>query len=200
MKIYLVVGLLIISLLIVFQIYIAMATNKTQTQPYQVIRKEKDFEIRLYSSVTMATIKSSAKTYSELSSSGFRKLASYIFGGNATNEKIAMTAPVHMDINDTASSMSFVMPYNYNEKNLPQPNDTNVVISTIPEQTVAVISFGGFASDKVIKQYTEKLKTQLQSYAISYTGNFRYLGYNPPYQVFGRKNEIIVTISLDGVK
>jgi hypothetical protein len=25
-------------------------------------------------------------------------------------------------------------------------------------------------------------------------GNHRYLGYNPPYQVVGRRNEIIVTI------
>lgn len=29
---------------------------------------------------------------------------------------------------------------------------------------------------------------------IEYYGNFRYLGYNPPYQLIGRKNEIIVSV------
>ncbi len=200
MKIFLVASLIVIGLIIVFQIYIAMATNKTNTQPYKVIRKEKDFEIRLYPAVTMATITSSAKTYRELSGSGFRKLAGYIFGGNSTNEKIAMTAPVHMDINDSSSSMSFVMPENYNNKNLPRPNDANVIIKTTTDETAAVIQFGGFASDKVIKYYAAKLRTQLKLYSISYSGNFRYLGYNPPYQLFGRKNEVIVNVSWDGMK
>lgn len=85
MKIALIIIGIIAVIFIVFQIYITMATGKTETQTYKIIQTEKDFEIRFYPSTTMAMITSSAKTYKELGSSGFSKLASYIFGGN--NEK-----------------------------------------------------------------------------------------------------------------
>ncbi|MEO6820908.1 MAG: heme-binding protein [Ginsengibacter sp.] len=167
---------------------------KTETQPYQIIKTEKDFEIRLYPSATMATISMEAKTYKELSSSGFRKLASFIFGGNNAKESIAMTSPVHMDINDSLSSMSFVMPANYNKANLPTPNDSAITIETTTPEYVAAIEFGGYANDDDIKKYAAKLENALKSNNIAYYGNFRFLGYNAPYQFWGRKNEIIVGI------
>jgi len=68
----------------------------------------------------------------ELSGSGFRKLAGYIFGGNETATQIAMTAPVHMDINDTLLTMSFVMPISFNKVNLQKPNDSGVSIDWKP--------------------------------------------------------------------
>lgn len=172
-----------------------MSGEKSETQGYKVIRSEKDFEIRFYPAVTMATITSSAKTYRELGSSGFRKLAGYIFGSNSSKQKIAMTSPVHMDINDSASSMSFVMPAEYHKDNLPVPNDSGVKIETTTDEYVAAIKFGGFASDSRINEYTEKLERALIANSITYYGRFRFLGYNPPYQLFGRRNEIIVSVN-----
>ena len=186
----------IVGLFTVFQIYTTMATNKSETQPYKVIKVEKEFEIRYYPSVTMAMIKSSATTYKELGSSGFTKLAGYIFGGNKDKKRIAMTSPVHMDIGGSGSSMSFVMPSNYNKDNLPLPNDSNVTINTVSEEYVAAITFGGFASNENIKKHTTMLEEALKKHQVSYYGNFRYLGYNPPYQLFGRRNEIIVSVNL----
>lgn len=192
MKVALIVLAIFITLFISSQIYFTMA--KTETQPYQIIKTEKDFEIRLYPSATMATISMEAKTYKELSSSGFRKLASFIFGGNNAKESIAMTSPVHMDINDSLSSMSFVMPANYNKANLPTPNDSAITIETTTPEYVAAIEFGGYANDDDIKKYAAKLENALKSNNIAYYGNFRFLGYNAPYQFWGRKNEIIVGI------
>ena len=171
-----------------------MAANKTETQKYSVIKTEKDFEIRFYPSATLATITSTAKSYKELANPGFRKLANFIFGGNKSNKSISMTTPVHMDINDTVSSMSFVMPSDYSKENLPEPNDPNVIISTTTEEYVAAIRFSGYASDSDIKTYTTRLQRALDAQGIEYVGNFRFLGYNAPYQFLGRKNEIIVCI------
>ena len=113
MKTFLIITSIIIVVFLATQIYFIMA--KTETQPYQVIKTEKDFEIRKYPSATMATVSMDAKSYKELSSTGFRKLASFIFGANKDKKNIAMTSPVHMDINDSESSMSFVMPSEYNK-------------------------------------------------------------------------------------
>ena len=102
-----------------------------------------------------------------------------------------------MDVNDSVSTMSFVMPSAYNESNLPKPNDPNVIIKRTSEEYVAVLTFGGFASDDELKTYSEKLKNLLKEKGLAAYGHYRYLGYNPPYQLFNRRNEIIVSIKMD---
>jgi hypothetical protein len=192
MKLTLIIVAILTALLIISQLYFTMA--KTETQPYKIIATEKDFEIRLYPPATMATISMGVKTYKELSSTGFRKLASYIFGGNQAKKSIAMTTPVHMEINDSLSSMSFVMPVTYTKDNLPKPNDSSINIKTTAEEYVAAIQFSGYANDGDIKKYAAKLESALKMNEIEYSGNFRFLGYNAPYQFWGRKNEIIVSV------
>lgn len=194
MKTFIIIAVIAIIALIIFITPIIMAVNKTEEQKYTLILKENDFEIRFYPATTIATIKSDAKSYKELANPGFRKLAGYIFGGNESETSISMTSPVHMDINDTASSMSFVMPSAYNESNLPKPNDPNVIIKKTTDEYVAALRFGGYASDKDLKRYSEELQNILKQKGITTKGNYRYLGYNPPFQIVGRRNEIIVQI------
>lgn len=184
-----------IVIMVLFQSFTLMSINKTEEQKYTVILKEKDFEIRFYPSTTVATINSKAKTYKDLSGPGFRKLAGYIFGGNESNTSISMTSPVHMDINDSASSMSFVMPSSYNQENLPKPNDPNVLIQKTTDEYVAVIRFGGYASDKDMTYYSDKLQNILKEKGITTCGHTRFLGYNPPFQLVNRRNEIIVSVN-----
>ncbi len=193
MKVYF--SIILVLIMVAFIAYKAFAKTNVEEQPYQVIKVYDSFEVRFYPSATIASINSNAKTYKDLGSSGFRKLANYIFGGNNENKNIAMTAPVYMDINDTQSTMSFVMPKNYSSKNLPNPNDSTITIKETESVYVAVIKFSGFASDSKIKEYTEKLKKQLLEKQISYYGNFSYLGYNPPFQLVNRRNEILVNIN-----
>ena len=118
--------LLIILLLIAVPILMSFSKARIEKQKYRVVKKEKDFEIRFYPPAIFATTRSTAKSYQEMGSSGFRKIAGYIFGGNETSAKIAMTAPVHMDINENGSSMSFVMPSEYTLDKLPRPADARV--------------------------------------------------------------------------
>ena len=195
MKLTLIVLTVLISLFIISQLYFTMA--KTEQQTYQVIKMDNQFEIRFYPPVTMATISMDVNTYKELSSNGFRKLAGFIFGGNQENKNISMTSPVHMDINDSKSTMSFVMPANYSVNNLPKPKDSSINISTSSEEYVAAIKFGGYANDNKIKMYASKLENALNEKGIKYFGNFRFLGYNAPFQFWDRKNEIIVSIHWD---
>jgi len=184
--------IILVTLLMSYKFNHIMA--KTETQVYQLIKSEKDFEIRRYPPATMATISMQANSYKELSSAGFRKLAGYIFGGNQAKKNIAMTSPVHLDINDSLSTMSFVMPAIYNKDNLSPPNDSSIHIHSTSEEYVAAIQFGGYANDEKIKKYTAKLETVLKDRGIEYYGSFRFLGYNAPFKFWGRKNEIIVSV------
>jgi len=195
MKTFIIITIIAIILLVLTQSFSIMAANKTEEQKYTVILKEKDFEIRFYPSATVATINSSAKTYKELSGPGFNKLAGYIFGGNETNTSISMTTPVHMDINDSVSSMSFVMPSSYTMENLPKPNNPDVLIQKTTEEYVAVVRFGGFASDKDNEFYSARLHNILEEKGITSYGHTRFLGYNPPFQLVDRRNEIVVSVN-----
>lgn len=194
MKTFIIVVSVIFLIVFAFQSYIMASINKTEEQNYRVVQKDQNFEIRFYPSATLATIKSDAKTYKELSSPGFRKLAGYIFGGNEDKTQISMTSPVQMDINDSVSTMSFVMPSNYNKANLPKPNNPDVILKETQDEYVAAIQFGGFASDKELKFYSEKLQYILKEKGIKTYGNTKFLGYNPPFQLVGRRNEIIISI------
>ena len=194
MKTLIIILFVALIVIVIFQSFMVMSINKTEEQKYRVVLHDKDFEIRFYPAATIATISSSAKTYKEISGPGFRKLAGYIFGGNEAGKKIPMTSPVHMDINDSASTMSFVMPSSFNEENLPKPNDSNVFIKKTIDEYVAVTRFSGFASDKDLKLYSEKLQSILKEKGINSFGHYRFLGYNPPFQLIGRRNEIIVSV------
>ena len=142
---------------VVFQSFRSMSAAPIETQKYRVVKIEDGFEIRFYPVATFATIHSSGTNYKGVASSGFRKLAGYIFGGNEENKSIAMTAPVRMEMTEKGSSMSFVMPSKYDETNLPKPKDASVQISKSQEMYAAVITFGGYANDEKIQLYKNKL-------------------------------------------
>ena len=150
--------------------------TKTERQKYKLVNKEKGYEIRYYPSATLATVHSTSSSYRTLA---YRKLAGFILGGNETNTNIAMTSPVHMEINDSASSMSFVLPSSYLGKKIPKPNDPGIIVEQTDSEYIAAISFRGYTSNRGIKKYAEKLRNLLEKNGIDYCGNFRCLGYNP---------------------
>lgn len=188
------IGLVLLGIYIVFQSFIAKNASNTEKQKYRVVLKQDQFEIRFYPSATMATIYSNATDYKGLANNGFRKLARYIFGGNEQKQSISMTAPVRMSMSEKGSTMSFVMPEKYNSGALPIPNDKSISIEQSKPVYVASISFSGYATDAKIKLHKEQLEQILQDKQIKMTGEYSFLGYNAPYQFFGRTNEVIIPI------
>jgi hypothetical protein len=186
--------LLIILIIMAIPILMSFTNARIEKQKYRVIKKEKEFEIRFYPPAIFATTRSVAKSYRELGNTGFRKIAGYIFGNNETSAKIAMTAPVHMDINEKGSSMSFVMPSEYTLDKLPRPTDGRVELHESPAVYIAAIEFSGYANDQKIKQYKDQLSQILNKKGIKTIGNPTYLGYNAPYELIGRKNEVVIAI------
>ena len=182
-----------IVLLVLSQFFMAYQTNKIETPKYTVLKTYDDFELRQYGSMILAQTVMKSNSYENTSSQGFRTVASYIFGGNEDNKKIAMTAPVIMEIgNDT--KMSFVMPKEHSMESLPEPSSDDVEILKVSPKKYAVISFPGYANNKKIDKYAKKLLKSIKSEGLETVGNVKFMGYNAPWQVIGRKNEIAVEV------
>jgi hypothetical protein len=64
----------------------------------------------------------------------------------------------------------------------------------MPQKKMAAITFSGWANDKKIEKYKAKLVSVLAENNIKHNNTFSVLGYNPPYEVLFRRNEIIVEL------
>jgi len=189
---YIIGGL--VFLFIAFQTYTTMSTKGTPQQPYAVLKTIGEMEVRRYPEALTATVLRPGGTYKEISNSGFRSLAGYIFGGNEGGKKIAMTAPVHMEMGADSSRMRFVMPADLTMDSLPRPNDPNVQLQRVPEEVVAVLRFGGFSNDSKIAAQAGELLQQVKAAGLEPIGPVRFLGYDPPWQLLARRNEVVVAV------
>jgi hypothetical protein len=196
MKIISIVLGVLLLIFIGIQLFTIKSQRNIETYPYKVTKTYDSFEIRDYEPTLFTSVKLSTKNYKESSSKGFSILAGYIFGDNDRNEKIAMTSPVAMTLEDPIT-MLFMVPKKFEKEKLPQPNQPQIVFKKEPAKTVAAISFIGWADDDKIEHYKKKLKFALEKEEIPYTNRFYFLGYNAPYEVFNRKNEVIVELSKD---
>ena len=194
---FLLLGVILIAFVVV-QLFAMKGQRNIETYPYFVQKKYDIFEIRNYEATLFTTVKLATKKYKESSSKGFSLLAGYIFGNNERNEKIAMTSPVVMTIEDSVTMM-FMVPKKFKKETLPQPNQLQIEFKEEPAKTVAAIAFDGWANDEKIKKYKEKLKAALDAQGITYTNRFYFLGYNAPYEFFNRKNEIIVELQIEAL-
>lgn len=185
---------ILVTFITISQILVSKRSSDTNTIKYETLATKDGFQIRKYPELTVASTDLNSSSYSKNSSSGFRKIASYIFGGNSSKQQIAMTSPVQMEMG-TDPTMSFFMPGDMEPKEYPTPNRKDVTIHVQPSKIVAVIEFSGWASDKVLKQNFNTLKSKLKKDSIEFEDSFSYLGYNPPYQLINRKNELIIVLT-----
>lgn len=180
--------------LLAFQQLISMTyTQNTETPEYKVIQTLGDVEIRHYPGLVLASTSMGQGSYSGSSGNGFRTVAGYIFGGNSANEKISMTSPVMVQMSDTMT-MSFVMPSGYSLDNLPDPDDPSVYLHEEPSRVVAAIRYGGFNNDSRFEEYRKKLSDILEKNGITAIGPYMFYGYNAPYELVNRRNEIVVEV------
>lgn len=197
MKPLLIIGLIGIIVFSVFQIF-AMSNQKgIETYPYEVIKSYEDFEVRSYEASLFTSVKLPTNRYEKASSNGFSILAGYIFGGNDKNEKIAMTSPVAMTLEDTMTMM-FMVPKEIDKEKLPKPNSQSIEFVEVPSKTMAAIKFGGWTNDEKIEKYKSMLINALKKEGIKYSNRFYYFGYNPPYEVVNRRNEVLVELLPSG--
>ena len=181
--------LVIAAVFLVFQLVVSMTTSDIETPKYKVLKKYPRFELRQYESMMLATTNLGVASFDEKSSEGFRTIASYIFGKNKSNEKIAMTAPVIYHA-DSISTLSFVVPRSKTKESMPVPIDQNLTFVVQAPKLLAVLDFGGFINDEKLAARMAELKKAVLKEGFQIKGQGYYFGYNPPWQLIGRKNEV----------
>jgi len=169
------------------------AQENIEMYPYSVKKTYDDFEIRNYEASLFTAVELPTDNYDEASNMGFSILAGYIFGGNESKEKIAMTSPVAMSLEEKMTMM-FMVPKEYSKASLPKPNSSQIEFEEVPEKTVAAITFGGWADDEKIEKHKKLLVAALKKEGIAHTDHFYFLGYNAPNETTNRRNEVIVEL------
>jgi hypothetical protein len=138
---------------------------------------------------------------------GFRRLASYIFGGNQRRTSIAMTAPVAQgqSIDMTAPvaqgrsaagwTIRFFMPARFTLETLPIPNDPAVRLVPVPSETVAVLRFSGSTGPEAVAHQQQALLQALTGTTWAPLGTPFAWFYDPPWTIpFLHRNEVAVRV------
>ncbi len=172
--------------------------DEIEEPAWQLVKQLDEVEIRQYAPTIQAR---TPMTEREGSSSGFRRLAGYIFGGNDQEQSIAMTAPVEQTLHTEPSVMAFTLPAKYAWDELPTPDDDSVSLVPVPERTMAAIRFSGWATDGQVDSRTAELLAVLAEHGVRHTGTPTLNQYNPPWTLpFLRRNEIMVEVLPDSVE
>ncbi|KAA1430109.1 SOUL family heme-binding protein [Mycolicibacter arupensis] len=188
--------------------------NGTEEPPFTVQRRTPDVQIRRYAErVAAETVVDGDEEAAR--STGFRRLAGYIFGGNHSGTKIAMTAPVAQDpaaptgekISMTAPVaqqsgapgqwvIRFFMPTGVDLESLPEPDNALVKLVRVPAETVAVHTFSGDRGSRAVERHTATLLNALKDLHCEPVGIPQAWFYDPPWTLpMFRRNEIAVTVT-----
>lgn len=154
-------------------------------------------EIRRYAPMTIARTRV-AGDFSRAGHKAFPRLGGHIFGANAREEKIEMTAPVSQARDGSGGNhwVSFVMPQARSLDTLPLPRDGSVELVTVPARTMAVAAYRGGWSSKRYEMHETRLLEAVASSQWRAEGDPEWARYNPPmWPGFMKRNEIMVPVS-----
>lgn len=173
----------------------AEATHKGyEMPPYRVDWAEGAREIRGYGPHLLAEVRVSGGRSGAIQG-GFRVLAGYIFGGNATGEKIAMTVPVAQTPAGEDWVVSFMMPARYTAETLPAPRSERVRFVQAGPSRQVVERFSGLPGTAGLEERAEALRAWAEGQGHEILAGPHYYFYDAPMTLpWKRRNEVAFTI------
>ena len=203
---------LLAEVLIVAMATIPATSQAIEEPEYEVEYQDGNYEVRVYGPRLVAETWVEG-TQSDAGSVAFRRLAGYIFGANATDESISMTAPVtqeppaELEASAEVSRMpaegryrvTFTMPREYSMDSLPVPNDPTVILREEPGRRVASLRYRGFWSTSRYQDHEQKLMNWIETQGLQRANTPPvWARYDPPYMPwFLRRNEIHIELKDD---
>ena len=170
----------------------------TQRQEFKVLRTYKDFELREYLPCVLAEVKIAAD-YASAGTMAFGSLFQYISKGNKSSEQIAMTAPVIAAQNSDTNEwfVSFVMPAGSTLADMPDPNDSRVVLRELGAEICIAASFKGRATEELAQRKEADLRAAAMKENIQVSDETRICRFDPPLKPgILQYNEIVIPANL----
>ncbi|MFO1202060.1 MAG: heme-binding protein [Tabrizicola sp.] len=175
----------------------AEATHKGyEMPPYRVEWQDGTREIREYGPHLLAEVKV-AGSRSGAIQKGFRVLAGYIFGGNSTGEKIAMTVPVAQTPESGGETwvVSFMMPARYTTETLPAPRTDAIRFVNAGPSRQLVERFSGIPGSERLAERAEALAAWAKAQGHEIVAGPHYYFYDAPMTLpWKRRNEVAFTL------
>jgi len=183
----------------------SMPIRAIEEPAYEVTARIGDVELRQYAPYVVAEVLITGSA-TQAGNQAFRILASYIFGKNKGEKKLAMTAPVTQTAAPIKLEMAapviqnaapggylvqFVLPKGVTLDTAPEPIDERILLRQVQPMRVAVIRYSGFWSDGNYNRHLVQLEETLRRAGVKWSGEPIYSRYNPPFTPwFLRRNEI----------
>ena len=200
-------------------IFVSQTAMAIEEPSFKVIAKSGNFELRQYAPMLVAETLVDGDM-DDASSTGFRKIADYIFGNNqvqagTSSTKIAMTAPVTMEPQSQKIAMTapvalvpmesmaasqqwrvhFVMPSQYTMSTIPKPKNPDVKLREVAGKLFAVHSFTGFNTESRVQAKTDELSGWIGQMNLKALGPAQLARYDPPWTLpMFRRNEVMVEV------
>jgi hypothetical protein len=189
---------------IILALGVAMATGAGAEEthkgyempPYTVEWQDGAREIRAYGPHLLAEVKVSGSRSGAIQK-GFRVLAGYIFGGNATGQTIAMTVPVAQtpEAGGETWVVSFMMPARYTTETLPAPRTDAIRFVSAGPSRQLVERFSGIPGTDTLADRAEALAAWAKSQGYEILVGPHYYFYDAPMTLpWKRRNEVAFTI------
>lgn len=174
---------------------VAETTHKGyEMPPYTVEAVEGAREVRTYGPHVLAEVQVAGGRSGAIQT-GFRMLAGYIFGGNATGEKVAMTVPVAQTPVGEAWVVSFMMPARYTMDTLPAPRDGRIRFVEAGPSRQVVERFSGIPGTAGMEERAEALRAWAESQGYQIVAGPHYYFYDAPMTLpWNRRNEVAFTV------
>ncbi|MSR09814.1 MAG: heme-binding protein [Gammaproteobacteria bacterium] len=178
---------------------------------YSVITQSGPVEYRRYQAYLVAeTLVADRADFDSAGNEGFRRLFKYIAGGNTSQSRITMTAPVSQAAQPEKIAMTvpvqqqgaaagwriaFMLPAQYTIETAPKPSDVRVQVTAVPARLVAVLRYSGRWTEGNYLQHRDELLQGLSQAGIKPSGEPWLARYNGPFSLpFLRRNEVLIKV------
>ncbi len=161
---------------------------------FNILKEDGAYSLRQYDRTVVAETRVQAG-FEEAGSSAFRRLAGYIFGKNSDQSKIAMTAPVGMEMEGDGYRVHFTMPAEWAFEKLPSPGEPSVKLRQLEPRKMAAIRYsGGWSRDRYL-EHELLLKKWIEKNGLHAIGVPVFARYNSPWALwFLRRNEVLIPV------
>jgi hypothetical protein len=129
---------------------------------------------------------------------GFMRLFRYIDKGNEKEQKIAMTSPVFVEMENNKRKMSFVLPADMASEDVPAPVSAKVKHVENQPGLYATYRYNGRVEVSPIEVY-EKLEAWMEEHGYIQNGKEIHAFYDPPWTPAPmRRNELLIPVVKKG--